>query len=102
MYKLSQHITKDRINRMNYIIDTVGIGETIFTFPCEDKDRSYEITDTGVLLVVSNKYAFVVTMYILNIDKLYAIFATNHTKIPNSLYHTCIKNKKYLKNQPKD
>ena len=57
--KMTKHAQVDRISRLEYICDTVGIGEVVAEINEIDEygnTLSKKLTDTGVIIIVSVNY----------------------------------------------
>ena len=98
------HARVERDNRLEFIIDTVGIGEVI----CETNrpDDSYgkpvkmRLTDTGVIIVTSQENK-IITAYIATISEAIGVYreATTRHELPSGLYKKIRQNEKlYTKN----
>ena len=96
---MSRHVQEDRLDRMVYIATTIGFGEVIFERV--NNDRRECITDTGVLMVKYITEDFLITAYIISIEKATAIFrhAYGDRRMPPYLYETIRKNAKHVKLQ---
>ena len=92
LIKMSKHATQDRIDRLLFIYDNVGIGEP-YIDSVED-DVLYTITTTGILLVRSAKDGTLITAYIADIDKITAIWRNKHGErpMPDNLYKRVLAN----------
>ena len=92
LIKMSKHATQDRIDRLLFIYDNVGIGEP-YIDSVED-DILYTITTTGVLLVRSASDGTLITAYIADIDKITAIWRNKHGErpMPDNLYKRVLAN----------
>jgi hypothetical protein len=92
LIKMSKHATQDRIDRLLFIYDNVGIGEP-YIDSVED-DVLYTITTTGVLLVRSASDGTLITAYIADIDKITAIWRNKHGErpMPDNLYKRVLAN----------
>ena len=56
------------------IATTVGFGEIAYKKPLQKADGWAVLTTTGVLLVTDRHDSFIVTMYLISIEQLLAIF----------------------------
>lgn len=98
MTKMSEHTKTDRLDRMVYIATTVGFGNVIFERVEQDKREC--LTDTGVLLVKALESDFLITAFIVSIDKANAMYkSAGKGRMPDSLYRKINKNKIHLKKQ---
>ena len=94
----SAHITNDRLDRINYIIDNIGFGEVIAEREWVDtigKACVRQLTNTGVIIVLDANREKVVTMFVATVLQIKAMY---HGKIANWLYRLAIKNEKIMKN----
>ena len=96
---MSKHVKEDRLDRMVYIATTIGFGKVIFERVNDDRREC--ITDTGVLMVKSITEDFLITAYIMSVDKAIAIFRNicGDGRMPTYLYETIRKNAKHVKLQ---
>lgn len=100
MYRISKHASEERLERFMYIALEVGIGEEVARVPTE-KETVEVLTDTGVLLVLGAD-DLVVTAYIANLDKIFAVWqrAYGTTRMPSWLYERYLQNgERYVKSQ---
>ena len=89
---MSEHLKNERADRVVNILMTVGLGEIKWSVDSElNDDVIYKISTTGVLFVVSKKSSMVMTAYIINREKVSAIF---HGKTPDELWKIVKKNEK--------
>lgn len=100
---MTHHARFDRANRLNYIIDTIGIGEVMYTSyqKCYDgRDAFLKLTSTGVV-VVTGKDNKIITAYIATVNEAIGIYrkATGRHEMPAGLYKRICKNEKlYIEN----
>lgn len=74
-YTLSYHARVERANRITAILTYVGLGQPIFSgIDALHKNHVFHITNTGVIVVVDEKTKTIITMYLLTLEKLYALF----------------------------
>ena len=98
---MSAHASIDRYDRLEYIIDTIGLGEPCMSAPSLNAPSRMEVvTTTGVIIVQSTEYNTGITAFIGSIDKITALYQSTGNKIPKALYRKIISNLCYLKNQP--
>lgn len=92
LIKMSKHATQDRIDRLFFIYDNIGIGEPYID--SVEEDVLYTITTTGVLLVRSATDGTLITAYIADIDKITAIWRNKHGErpMPDNLYKRVLAN----------
>ena len=105
--KMTKHAQVDRISRLEYICDTVGIGEVVAEINEIDEygnTLSKKLTDTGVIIIVSVNYNRLVTAFIASCNQAITIWRTDKgdgKRLPNSLYKQIKTNEKYyIKGQP--
>lgn len=93
----SAHITNDRLDRVNYIIDNIGFGEVIAEREWTDtagKACIRQLTNTGIIIVLDPNKEKVVTMFVATVLQIKAMY---HGKIANWLYKLAVKNEKIMK-----
>lgn len=98
----SYHISKDRIPRALYIMDTVGLGKTIKEVRQVDETGRVSwqcLTDTGVILVMSEDKKICITLYIATQPKVSAMY---QGKTPSWVLNKVRKNRKYAEEQNKE
>ena len=71
-FQLSEHCTKERVDRLTFIMVKTGLGE-IFCEYQRDEKTLYRITTTGVLLIIDPRWMVLVSAYYVNYEKAYAI-----------------------------
>lgn len=99
LFKLSEHASREREERLLYIAMNVGLGEQVVCRVASQKSNRQEaLTDSGVILILNNEDK-VITAYIATIDKATAIWRTAHgnSRMIESLYTRIISNKKHYK-----
>lgn len=97
----SYHISEDRIDRAMYIMETVGIGEIIKEVrQIDEKGRvSWQcLTNTGVILVMSEDKKICITLYIATQPKVSAMY---QGKTPSWVFNKVRKNRQYAEQQNK-
>lgn len=95
------HISEDRLDRACYIMQTVGIGEIVKEERCiqEDGRISWQcLTNTGVILVLSEDRKVAITLYIASQAKVSAMYKGN---TPSWMFKVVKKNKVYQEMQNK-
>ena len=93
----SYHITNDRLDRINYIIENIGFGEVIAEREWVDTKGSHcvrQLTSTGVMIVLDANKEKVVTMFVATVMQIKSMY---FGKISNWLYRLAIKNEKIMK-----
>lgn len=95
MYKLSPHASRERLERMMFLNMNIGIGKEICSIPSLRGDRTEILTDTGLILVLTNNN-LMITAYVATMPKATVIWRTKHgnKKMPNCLYETILQNKR--------
>lgn len=97
----SYHISKDRIPRAMYIMDTVGLGKIIKEVRQVDETGRVSwqcLTDTGVILVMSEDKKICITLYIATQPKVSAMY---QGKTPSWVINKVRKNRQYAEQQNK-
>ena len=102
---ITRHISQERFARMEYIIDTIGLGDSIVLERITTFDNhgthKVQITNTGVMLIRSIDNNRIITAWIASIDQVTKVSREcGQRKVPDSLYRRVVANKKYCKNQP--
>lgn len=98
---ITYHISKDRLDRATYIMTTIGIGDIIKEQRCiDEKGRvSWQcLTNTGVILVLSEDRKVCITLYIAQQPKVSAMY---EGKTPSWVINMVKKNRKYAEEQNK-
>ena len=93
----SYHITNDRLDRINYIIENIGFGVVIAEREWIDTKGSRcvrQLTSTGVMIVLDDNKEKVVTMFVATVMQIKSMY---FGKIANWLYRLAIKNEKIIK-----
>ena len=94
------HISEDRLDRAMYIMETIGIGEII------KEEKSYNekgiiwqcLTNTGVILILSEDKKMCITLYIASQARVSALYKGN---TPSWMFKIVKKNKIYQEMQNK-
>lgn len=97
----SYHISEDRLDRAMFIMTTIGIGEVIKEQKCVDEKGRISwqcLTDTGVILVLSEDKKIAVTLYIATQPKVSAMY---EGKTPSWVIKMVRKNKELAEKQNK-
>lgn len=98
---ITYHISEDRLDRACFIMQTVGIGEIVKEERCvqEDGRISWQcLTNTGVILVLSEDRKVAITLYIASQAKVSAMYKGN---TPSWMFKVVKKNKQYQEMQNK-
>ena len=103
---MTYHARFDRTNRIEYIINTIGIGNVvaeISTVDNQGRKGFQKLTDTGVIIILSGDNKTIVTAYIATPDQACAVYKTAKkvSRMPDGLYSRVRKNYEIMKNQPK-
>ena len=96
---ITYHISEDRIDRAVFIMQTIGIGKIIKEVrQVDEKGRvGWQcLTDTGVLMVLSEDKKKVITVYIASQPKVSAMY---QGKTPSWLIAKVRNNRKYAEQQ---
>lgn len=98
---ITYHISEDRIDRACYIMQTIGIGEVIKEVRCVQPDGRISwqcLTNTGVILVLSEDKKICITLYIAQQPKVSAMY---EGKTPSWVINMVRKNRRYAAEQDK-
>lgn len=88
---LTAHAVIERINRIEFIEETIGFGNPIFTCK-KDRDKYGDaiatLTDTGVIIIQEEVTETIITTYIATVKQAYTLYylATGTTKMPKALW----------------
>ena len=89
---LSDHLRQERADRMVEILSTVGIGTVKWIVPStKNPDVVYRFSTTGIIFVCSKSNDMVMTAYLVNKSKAYAVF---NGKPPKELWKKILENEK--------
>ena len=99
--KMSIHAREDRTDRLTYIAMTVGFGAVVAERVTETTREC--LTDTGVLIIKAREEEFMITAYIADMDKAFAVYcnAKNCGRMPTYLHQRVLKNAYHCKMQNK-
>jgi len=95
------HISEDRLDRATYIMTTIGIGNIIKEQRCVDEKGRVSwqcLTNTGVILVLSEDRKVCITLYVAQQPKVSAMY---EGKTPSWVINMVKKNRKYAEEQNK-
>jgi hypothetical protein len=98
---ITYHISEERVDRACYIMQTIGIGEVIKEEKCVDEKGRISwqcLTNTGVILVLSEDKKIAITLYIASQPKVSAMYKGN---TPSWVINMVRKNRKYAEEQNK-
>lgn len=94
----SNHLVRDRLKRVEFIIDHIGFGDVIAERDWVDtagKACIRQLTNTGIIIVLNPSDRKVVTMWTASVLQVRAMY---HGKmIPNWMYHRIKKNEEIMK-----
>lgn len=92
---MTYHAREERINRLNALIDCLGVGEVVLSAPDKLHTDSVRcITSTGIM-VIKGIDGTIITAYMATIDQATAMFSQmGFSKIPHTLYRTIVYNNK--------
>ncbi len=94
--KMSKHVMVDRADRMVYIMQTVGFGETVVFTHVHDGAREC-LTETGVIMVKAMHEERLITAYIPSLDKVSAMYTEMGLRVPQYMIRKIGNNQKYRK-----
>lgn len=77
--KMSEHLTKDRIDRAVYIATTIGVGKEVLRSYSANRHSYSCLTDTGVMIIRDPK-DIIITMYIASMAQAVAMTKGNLPK----------------------
>lgn len=100
-FEVSIHLQNDRTNRIAYIQRTVGFGDVIMAeMPSRGAIRA--LTDTGVVLVLSNDKKRLLTAFIATLSQAIDIYSVNFNtvRLPNYFHKIIVRNQRFHDNQP--
>lgn len=101
MMTMTYHARVERQARIQYIMENIGIGETVATKEKPREGKKELLTDTGIILVTNTAETILITMFIASIDKAYALYINDKKEpLPRDLRNTIVHNRYYLENQP--
>lgn len=97
--RISAHVVNDHMDRMLIIAQTIGWGEIRDELADpRDPDKLMCFTSTGVMLVKSRCTGKLITAYVPELKKVYAIFVNNgYEHVPHYLYQKVQKNYALMK-----
>lgn len=98
-FKLSAHCTKDRIDRLTFIMLNTGLGETFCEYLKYEDNTLYRLTTTGVLMILNPVDKILVTAYYVDEAKACAIMKACHRNINRSQYYKIIRANLKLREQ---
>lgn len=74
MGNMTKHARYERRDRLNYIIDNIGIGEPICTAPSKNPNAISVLTNTGIIIIKGKTDNVIITVYIATIAEATAIY----------------------------
>ena len=90
---MTYHCKVERRNRVNHIINKIGIGQVVKESFNHGKYTC--ITDTGVTLIKTEKKDKIITMYVTTYKELVAVFG-GQKKIPSYLRKKVDRNQSFF------
>lgn len=89
---LSEHVVKDRVERLALIGSTIGFGEIIKIKVKTGKYGKVKmcLTDTGVTIIKDVTNDKVITAYACKLKELYYLY--NESRVPKHIYKTVYTN----------
>ena len=94
---LSNHLVRDRIDRMNYIVNQIGIGTVIIEAIDPKTHAIRQLTDTGIMIIKSEKEDKIITMYVANQKNLHECYKwAGRKKVPEAMENKVKKNKIHI------
>lgn len=97
---LSRHAQCDRMERLDYIKATIGLGYIIKE--CNRIKNGREewacITNTGVMMIQNRDRTKLVTAFIATVGQAKQVYRSN--RLPAEVYQTIIRNRVAYENQP--
>lgn len=98
---MTYHARVERADRLEYILNTTGIGEVVAEAPNDERGGLRRLTNTGVIIVVAEDHKTVVTAFICDIRQARSVYAYSHNgRLPNYLANRVYSNSVYQKKQP--
>lgn len=93
---MTNHARYDRAARINAILDTVGIGEIMFTVP-QSNNKEICMTDTGVAIVRAQADKKIITVYVASLHLARTLYEKkfNIDRLPKTFFETVKRNQKY-------
>lgn len=93
---MTYHARYDRADRINAIIDTIGIGEIMLIVP-KNEYREICLTDTGVAIVRTITDKKIITAYVASLQLARTLYEKkfNINKLPKTLFDVVLRNQKY-------
>lgn len=101
-FEVSMHLQNDRGDRVAYIQRTVGFGDVIMAeMPSRGAIRA--LTDTGVVLVLSNDKKRLLTAFIATLSQAIDIYSVNYdtARLPKYFHKIITRNQRFCENQPR-
>lgn len=95
---LTKHVMNDRMERIVYIAQNVGWGETIISYIDTNRKVRVCLTSTGVIFIKNVDVDRLITAYVANIDEVKWIYTVmGYERIPERVYNKTMKNRKHLR-----
>lgn len=98
MTKMTYHAQVERQERIDYILDHIGIGETVCEYYQEEKGTIARLTTTGVIVVLTPNYKSLVTMYVAGLPEASHYYKSVYkvSRMPNNLASRIARNKELM------
>lgn len=104
-YIITKHCSEERLARLTYIGTTVGFGENVLLEQYNPKtDHTERLMDNGLLLILDAHGEILITAFLIDFNRAYAMYKANNKDIPVSVKRYFLSNvyKKILSNAKKN
>jgi hypothetical protein len=97
--KMTYHASYERADRLAFIAEHIGVGNILYRFPDKRNPAHCNcITSTGVLIITVTNTNEIITAYLPDKDKFYAIFrGAGYGHIPETIMRKCYENRRIIK-----
>ena len=97
--RMTYHASYERADRLAFIAEHIGVGNVLYKFTDNRNPQHCNcITSTGVLIITVAQTNEIITAYLPDKDKFYAIFrGAGYTHIPENIMKKCFENRKLIK-----
>lgn len=99
IFRMSKHATVDRIERLSFIAETIGLGEEYCRCKTANGQAYDVLTTTGISIIIDLNDETVITAFIASIDRATVIYKTfcrekniEEQPIPRELYNKILAN----------
>ena len=100
--EMTYHCEKQRANRVKHIIDEIGLGQVVRERYCRTAEQvrageagRYQcLTDTGIMLVISEDRKKIITMYVATYREAVKIYGGTK-KVPDYLHKRIDRNQSH-------